>query len=724
MSNSGHFNVEIPSREQIIKDLESAGKPLKRRQIAQFYDLNEPEEREAIRRRLRAMVRDGQLIENRRGAYGLARNMDLVSGRVQAHADGFGFVIPDAGGEDLFLSSREMRRVLHRDKVLANVIGVDQRGRKEGTVVEILERANKQIVGRFIERGGVAMVEPDNARITQDVLVPLDQTLTARPGQIVVVEIDKQPEYRQPPIGHITEILGRSGAPGMAVEIAIRNFDLPVEFPTEVITQAQGFGDTVDTGNADVAHGRKDLRKQLLVTIDGADARDFDDAVFCQPNDKGWQLVVAIADVSAYVTPGSPLDDEALVRGTSVYFPNRVLPMLPEALSNGLCSLKPEVDRLAMVCDMQIGHDGKVKRSRFYRSLIYSHARLTYDQAWEMVSAEDKTANTDRQAMPKVANMLDDLYELFHALRKQRERRGAIDFNSTEVQFLFGPGGEIADIVPYTRNDAHKIIEECMISANVEAARFLEKNRVPALYRVHEPPPPQKLEKLEAFLRAQGLPIRWKDQPTPADLAAIVEQVAERPDRELIEAVLLRSMSMAVYIPENLGHFGLALDAYGHFTSPIRRYPDLQVHRAIGHILDRQPDKTSAQSMKDLGVQCSMLERRAEEASRDVDQRLKCGWLEQHIGDSFDAQVTGVTAFGLFVELRDSHVSGLLHVTALPNDYYHFDPVHHRLTGERGGKVFRLADSLTVEVLNVDMDERKIDFALVSEGKKTHVGKK
>ncbi|MCF6263438.1 MAG: ribonuclease R [Xanthomonadales bacterium] len=724
MSKTGHFNVAIPSREQIITDLEAAGKPLKRRQIAQLYDLNESEEREAIRRRLRAMVRDGQLIENRRGAYGLVRNMDLVSGRVQAHTDGFGFVIPDEGGEDLFLSSREMRRVLHRDRVLANVIGVDQRGRKEGTVVEILERANKHIVGRFIERGGVAMVEPDNVRITQDVLVPLDQTLAARPGQVVVVEIDKQPGYRQPLIGHITEILGRSGAPGMAVEIAIRNFDLPIEFPKQVLAEAEAFGNEIDHSSAEVFRGRKDLRKQLLVTIDGADARDFDDAVFCQPNANGWQLVVAIADVSAYVTPGSALDKEALDRGTSVYFPNRVLPMLPEALSNGMCSLKPQVDRLSMVCDMQIDQGGKVKRSRFYRALIHSHARLTYDQAWEMVSASDKPANADRQSMPEVAVMLDDLYQLFHALHAQRVKRGAIDFNSTEVQFLFGPGGEISDIVPYSRNDAHKIIEECMISANVEAARFLQKNKVPALYRVHEPPPPLKLQKLEEFLRAQGLPVTWKKQPTPADLAAIVKQIADRPDRELIEAVLLRSMSMAVYVPENLGHFGLALDAYGHFTSPIRRYPDLQVHRAIGHILDRQPDNTGNQAMKDLGVKCSMLERRAEEASRDVDQRLKCGWLEQHIGESFSAQVTGVTAFGLFVELRDSHVSGLLHVTALPNDYYSFDPIHHRLTGKRGGKVYRLADTLMVEVLNVDMEERKIDFALAKNGKTTHADKK
>ncbi len=716
MKGSGkeQFNVQIPSREQLLSSLGEAGRPLKRVQIAQLFDLNEVDEREALRRRLRAMVRDGQLIQNRKNAYGIPSSMDLVSGRIQAHPDGFGFVIPDEPGDDLYLSSREMRRVLHRDKVLANITGIDRRGRKEGTIVEILERANKQIVGRYFEKSGVAMVAADDPRITQDVLVPLGQTMDAQPGQVVVVSLDTQPGYRQPPIGHISEILGSSGAPGMAVEIAIRNFDLPLEFPAAVVTQAKEFGDDINSKTA-LGGGRKDLRKMGLLTIDGADARDFDDAVYCQPNDKGWQLVVAIADVSSYVTPNTPLDIEALNRGTSVYFPNRVLPMLPEELSNGLCSLKPEVDRLAMVCDMQVGKDGVVKRSRFYRAVIYSHARLTYDQAWQMISTE---SSPDRQQMPEVAAMLDDINDLYHAFRKQRQRRGTIDFHSTEVQFRFGPGGEVKDIVPYSRNDAHKIIEECMIAANVEAARFLERNKVPALFRVHESPPPMKLEKLNSFLRAQGIPIGWKENPTPKDLAAIVKQVADRPDRELIEAVLLRSMSLAVYLPENLGHFGLALDAYCHFTSPIRRYPDLQVHRAIGYIIDRQTDNSSLQVMKDLGSRCSMLERRAEEASRDVDERLKCAWLEQHIGKQFDAQVTGVTAFGLFVELLESRISGLVHVTALPNDYYHFDPAHHRLSGERSGKNFRLADSLRVEVLNVNMEERKIDFAWVKTDEK------
>ncbi len=707
-SKKNHFQVQIPSREQLLSDLEDAGRPLKRVQIAQIYDLNDAEEREALRRRLRAMVRDGQLIQNRKNAYGIASSMDLVSGRIQAHPDGFGFVIPDEGGDDLYLSSKEMRRVLHRDKVLANVTGIDRRGRKEGTIVEILERANQQIVGRYFEKSGVAMVAADDPRITQDVMVPLGQTLDAQPGQVVVVTLDSQPDYRQPPIGHVSEILGSSGAPGMAVEIAIRNFDLPLEFPPAVTSQAKAFGDNISADA--VTTGRKDLRSLNLVTIDGADARDFDDAVYCKPHDKGWQLVVAIADVSAYVTRQSPLDIEALNRGTSVYFPNRVIPMLPEELSNGLCSLKPEVDRLAMVCDMQVGKDGVVKRSRFYRAVIHSHARLTYDQAWKIISGE---APAERQQIPEVAAMLDDLNSLYHAFRKQRQRRGSIDFNSTEVQFRFGPGGEVKDIVPYSRNDAHKIIEECMIAANVEAARFLERNKVPALFRVHEPPPPMKLEKLTAFLRAQGITITWKEKPTPKDLAAIVKQVAERPDSDLIEAVLLRSMSLAVYMPENLGHFGLALDAYCHFTSPIRRYPDLQVHRAIGDIIDRQKDPSSPQVMKDLGKHCSMLERRAEEASRDVDERLKCAWLEQHIGKQFDALVTGVTAFGLFVELRDSHTSGLVHVTALPDDYYHYDPVRQLLSGERSGGNYRLADRIRVEVLDVNMEERKIDFGWV-----------
>jgi ribonuclease R len=508
-------------------------------------------------------------------------------------------------------------------------------------------------------------------------------------------------------MGHVEEILGRSGAPGMAVEIAIRNFDLPVDFPEAALEQADDLGEQV---TAKQHKGRKDLRDLPLVTIDGADARDFDDAVYCSRNDKGWRLVVAIAAVAAYVKPGSPLDKEAINRGTSVYFPNRVIPMLPESLSNGLCSLKPEVDRLCMVCDMQVSAKGKVSRSRFYQAVMYSHARLTYGQAQEMLDRDDSPL---RNKNAGVTESVDQLNAMYKAFRGQRQNRGAIDFHSTEVRFQFGANGEVSDIQPFHRHATHKIIEECMIAANVEAARFLQKHKIPAPYRVHESPPDGKLESLVSFLRGQGLQVTWKDKPTPRDLSALLKQVEDRPDRDLVEAVLLRSQSLAAYLPDNLGHFGLALDAYAHFTSPIRRYADLLVHRAIGHILEYRSAKKylyDEARVRDLAERCSNADRRAEEASRDVDERLKAAYMEGHVGDVFPGIVTGVTSFGLFVELTENRVSGLLHVTALPNDYYNFDPVAHRLTGQRSGTVFHLADAVEVTVLAVNSEDRKVDF--------------
>jgi len=539
--------------------------------------------------------------------------------------------------------------------------------------------------------------------------------MAARPGQIVVVRLDSQPDDRQPPMGHVEEILGRSGAPGMAVEIAIRNFDLPVDFPEAALQQAEDYGDEV---SAEQHKGRKDLRDLPLVTIDGADARDFDDAVYCSRQENGWRLVVAIAAVSAYVKPGSPLDTEAIQRGTSVYFPNRVIPMLPEALSNGLCSLKPKVDRLCMVCDMQVSDQGKVKRSRFYQAVMHSHARLTYGQAQDMLDRSDSPLRGKDDA---VTESVDQLLAMYKAFSKQRKKRGAIDFHSTEVRFQFGKSGEVTGIRPFHRHTTHKIIEESMIAANVEAARFLYNNHVPAPYRVHEPPPEAKLESLVMFLRGQGLKIPWKDKPEPRDIATLLEQVADRPDRDLVEAVLLRSQSLAAYMPESLGHFGLALNAYAHFTSPIRRYADLLVHRAIAHVLkNRTAEKYiyDEARIRELAERCSNADRRAEEASRDVDERLKAAYMEGHVGDVFAGTVTGVTSFGLFVELNENRVSGLLHVTGLPNDYYSFDPVAHRLTGQRGGRVYRLADQVEVEVLAVNSEDRKVDFGLAGKNAK------
>jgi ribonuclease R len=712
------IKAKAPDRQAILTLLEDHGKPLQRRDIIERLGVESEDSREILRRRLKAMIRDGQLVKNRRNAYGLPVKMDLVAGRISAHKDGYGFVMPDESGTDLYLSPRQMRSVLHGDRVLASVIGLDARGRREGAIREILERAHEKIVGRFVEESGIALVVPDDPRMNQDVLVPLPDTAGARPGQVVVVEIVQQPSERQPPVGRVIEILGKSGAPGLATEIAIRNFDLPFEWPEGVAEQAAAFGDTVTSA---MTRGRRDLRDLPLVTIDGADARDFDDAVYAERrNNGGWRLVVAIADVSHYVTPGSPLDQEAEHRATSVYFPGRVIPMLPETLSNGLCSLKPDVDRLCLVCDMSINGKGKVTRSRFDAAVMRSKARLTYQQVWNRLVQGDKdnqVHKTTGEVGPEISQSLRDLHGLYQALRRARGRRGAIDFESTDVKFLFDELGAVADIVPIERNDAHKLIEECMVTANVEAAQFLLRQQIPAPFRSHESPPALKLESLEQFLRSLGIRTPWKSRPEPRDFEHIIRQVKGREDQSLIMAVLLRAQSMATYQADNSGHFGLALEAYAHFTSPIRRYPDLLVHRAIHYILEHRNSKGygySREQMVRLSEQCSHRSRRAEEAEWDVLGRLKAYFMEQHIGDEFMGQVTGVTSFGMFVDLEKNRVSGLVHITSLPNDYYHFDPVLHRLTGDRSGKIFQLAQKVKVRVVGVSVDEQKIDFELVN----------
>jgi ribonuclease R len=690
--------------------LEKRGQPMQRREIVSALKVKSDDSQEILRRRLHAMVRDGQLVETRRQSFGLPAKMDLLKGRISAHRDGFGFLIPDDGGTDLFISSREMRKVLHGDRVLAAVTGTDQQGRREGMITEVLERANDSIVGRFVEENGIALVVPDDPRINQDVMIPLKDTLGARPGQVVVATIVIEPTGRQSPVGRITEILGQSGAPGMATEIAIRSYALPFEWPAGVEAAAEVFGEAVPEK---MKAGRKDLRNLPLVTIDGADARDFDDAVFARKQSNGWRLIVAIAEVSAYVKPGSLLDVEAVKRSTSVYFPGRVLPMLPEALSNGLCSLKPAVDRLCLACEMTVSEEGTVQRSRFVAAVMKSSARLTYQQVADYFESGELKHHDE---LLEVKRNLDDLLSLYRVLYAARLKRGAIEFESIEYGFQFDQRGAVAGLMAQERNDAHKLIEECMILANVEAARFLLKNKLPSPYRVHAPPPESKLEPLSQFLRGQGIRVPWRDNPEPKDFEWVVEQARGRPDEHLIMAVLLRSQSLAAYQPVNEGHFGLALGAYTHFTSPIRRYPDLLEHRAIHHLLQREGRSsypyTTAQ-MSELCARCSFNSRRAEEAERDVVDRLKCAYLETRIGEEFEGLVSGVTSFGLFVELDYGRISGLVHVTGLPNDYYHFDPVAHRMKGERRGRVFQLADRVRVRVLAVSLDDRKIDFELV-----------
>jgi ribonuclease R len=706
------YERPIPSREAILALLEERGELLTEARIATALQIDEASDLEALRKRLAAMVRDGQLLLGRRGGYAPTQKLDLIPGRVLANAEGYGFLRPDEGGEDLYLSPQQMRAVMHGDRVLASVVGIDRRGRKQGAIAEVLERRSPRLVGRVVVENGVTLVTPDDRRLNHDVMIKPGQEQGAKAGQIVVVEITAPPTSQRGPVGEIRAVLGERLEPSLVVEMAIASHDLPHEWPADVLRDAAQVEAEVTAAERE---GRPDIRKLPLVTIDGADARDFDDAVYAEPKrGGGWRLIVAIADVSHYVKVGNALDREAYERSTSTYFPGFVVPMLPETLSNGICSLNPKVDRLCMVCDMTVDAEGAVTRSRFYDAVMNSHARLTYDKVWQAVGLRDKDA---RHEVADVLPQLENLHALYKAMAAQRKRRGAIDFETPEVKFRLDQAGSVESMGATERNDAHKLIEECMIAANVQAALFLEKKKIPALFRAHEPPPAEKYEDLQQFLREFKLRMPPVDEVTPADFSEILALVHDRPERELIQNVLLRSQSMAAYQPDNRGHFGLALQAYAHFTSPIRRYPDLLVHRAIRYALTgRKPaDYTySPADMAAMAIHCSQRERRAEEAERDVDERFKCAWMSKHIGSEFDGVVTGVTSFGLFVELDESRVSGLVHISQLANDYYHFDATRKLLKGERTGAQFRLGDHVRIQVLRASLEDRKIDFRLVS----------
>lgn len=701
----------IPSREAILALLQEKAIPLSCEEIAACLGLEEAVDRESLQRRLTAMERDGQLLRNRRNRYCLINRQDLIVGRVIGHPDGFGFLRPDEGGEDLFLSPREMRQVFHGDRVVACVTGVDRRGRREGNIVEILERRHERVVGRLFQERGIAYVVPDNRRVTHDVLIPEEHLNGASPGQIVVAEIIQQPTLRIQPIGRIIEVLGEHMAPGMEIEVAIRAFGIPAQWPQEVLEEARQFGAKV---LEEAKRGRIDLRRLPLVTIDSEDARDLDDAVYCQPTAKGWRLLVAIADVSYYVRPDCALDQEALNRGNSVYFPRQVIPMLPEALSNGLCSLSPDVDRLVLVCEMQVSREGRVTRSRFYEGVMRSAARLTYTEVAAILVAKGISL---REQYQQLVPHLENLYSVYQALRKERERRGAMDFDTDEYKIVFGAGRKIERIERVVRNDAHRLIEECMIAANAAAARFLDRRKIPYLRRIHEGPDPDKVAEVRQYLAELGLKLAGGERPKPENFMAVLRQAQGRPDAHLIQTILLRTLPQAVYSPEKKGHFGLALEAYAHYTSPIRRYPDLLVHRAIRHALHGNRTEEFAYSesgLKPIGEHCSMTERRADEANWDVIAWLKCEYMRDKVGETFEGVISAVTSFGFFVELKEIFVEGLVHVSTLGQDFYHFDPIRHCLSGERTHIRYSLGDVVRVKVARVDLDERKIDLELIA----------
>jgi ribonuclease R len=728
------FDPAVPSREEILEALRAALVPLSPADLATRLGLETEETLKGFDRRLAAMERDGQLMPNRKGVLLLANKLDFVAGRVQGHRDGFGFLVRDGSGPDLFLSPREMLKVLHGDRVLVKPTG-EYRGKPEATIVEVIERRTNRLVGRFLNERGLNIVVPEDQRIKHDVLIPPTDTGGAQHGQVVSVDIIEQPTRHTQPLGRVAEILGEIDDPGMEIEIAVRKFDVPVEFSDAALRQTEKLPDMVRKQDL---KDRVDLRDVAFITIDGEDARDFDDAVYCEQVDLGtgrkrpaWRLLVAIADVSHYVTPEDALDIDARIRGTSVYFPRRVIPMLPEKLSNGLCSLKPDVDRLVLVCDMVIpltgAKAGSVAAYQFYNAVIHSHARTTYNQVWETLQQPQGPV---ARSFSHVTAQIQGLYSVFQLLQLSRKERGAIDFDTVETKIVCNELGRIEKIIGLVRNDAHRLIEECMLAANTCAADFMTRSKHIGLYRVHEGPTTDKLKALREFLRTLGLSLGGGAEPSAKDYGVLLDKARARPDYALLQTMCLRSMQQAIYGPDNMGHFGLSYPAYTHFTSPIRRYPDLLTHRVIKALLKGEryqpalhgfvaaPGATKQEYEHDLwerlGLMLSGTERRADEASRDVEAWLKCWFVKERVGETFSGRVTGVASFGIFVTLDTLHVEGMVHVSELGTEYFQFNESLHELRGERTGMRYRLTDAVQVQVARVDLEARRIEFRLVT----------
>ncbi len=734
------YDNPIPSRELILQVLDEQSRPLAMEELLKLLNVGGEESEIAFERRLRAMIRDGQLVRNRNGLFGPVQRMDLIAGRVQGHRDGFGFLVTDEkGAEDLFLSPRQMQQVLDGDRVLVSVEGRNRFGKREARIVEVVERGTTDLVGIYQNEGGVHFLAPQNRRLAREVLITSLNGMKPDPGDHIRTRIHQYPGRDKHLLVELEEIIAAPDEPGMEVEVAVRNFDIPFMWPEAVEAEAEAIPAEVQEQDKE---GRVDLRDLPLVTIDGEDARDFDDAVYIEAKQRGgWRLIVAIADVSHYVKPGTALDQEAQTRGTSVYFPRRVIPMLPEKLSNGLCSLNPDIDRLCQFCEMQISAAGKISKFQFGEGVMRSRHRLTYTQVGALIEQPESPLARDlaKRLDKATQTMLWQYHDLYGALRKQRDERGAIDFETTETRIVYDDNRKISAIEPVVRNVAHKMIEEAMLAANICAAKLLDKSGLPALFRNHEAPKAEKLKSLQQFISPLGLKLDWSPkmgEPTPAAFRSLTSAIAGRPDREVIQTVMLRSLTQAKYQVENKGHFGLAYKAYTHFTSPIRRYPDLLVHRAIRYLIrsgeggnqvvggpglvarmrgaaKKQVLPYTPAQMVALGEHCSLTERRADDATRDVVQWLKCQYMQQHLGEDFDGVISGVASFGLFVQIGDLFIEGMVHVANLNSDYYHHDEVRHALVGESTGQSYALGDRVKVKVAAVNIDDRKIDLLVV-----------
>ncbi len=724
------YDNPVPSREFILEFLATQSKSLGHFSLCKEFAITDENEIEALRRRLIAMCRDNQLVSNQNDEYIPILKSYLIEGYVQGNKAGHGFLLRQ-NEDDIFLSSRQMQNVMDGDKVKVRLSGRSVKGRLDGVVVEVIERKHSQLVGRYYEESQTSFVKPENPCISQDILITQNSGLTPTHGQYVVVEIVTYTENGKPAQGLVKKILGDFLAPGLEIDVAIHHHNIPNEWSNAVEKQIKNFSTEVAKEEKEY---RVDLRNIPFITIDGEEARDFDDAVYCEKTPDGWKLLVAIADVSHYVKKGTALDEEAIVRGNSVYFPGRVIPMLPEVLSNGLCSLNPNLDRLAMVAEVSLTSCGKMRSYKFYEGLIRSHARLTYTKVAKMISQEkEEQGLVLREHYASIVSYIDDLNSLYHVLKDARDKRGAVEFNTTETCMVFDENSKMAHIIPVERNGAHKLIEECMLCANVAAAELLIKADLPALFRVHAGPKEDRLSTLRTYLGLLGLELTGGLKPTPNDYSKLAEQLKNRTDARSIQTMMLRSMSQAVYQAENIGHFGLNYPVYTHFTSPIRRYPDLLTHRAIRYLIHSEGRPVMRQNyrvdgnptIKDrkiygydhadidrLGDSCSLTERRADKAIRDVEAWLKCQYVEQHLGEAFDGVVTAVTSFGLFVELQGLFIDGLIHISGLNQDYFVHNMKHQAIIGERTGRVFRFGDILKVRVSNVNLEQRKIDLSL------------